>query len=264
MVSVAVYVEGHTEWQVVRKLSQKRILSGGDFIHIDWKSPGEMRIGEVGSSLNKLVNQDNNGKTGILITPPSDRILLMFDQEKMSSPSDAKDELERHIQRFNHTFEFHPHNDFSNVFTGELSTQENSILIAIHVADNSFGLSDGNKDFDGYILELLKNETGHSIIQNILTNDLKISALRAKVEDDPEMAQIVHQLGGQDIPLLMREKQWSVMRSKTILYSYITALQLGISHVWFCKNVVEKADEENLKRVFSSLIAAWDELCRGG
>jgi hypothetical protein len=188
----------------------------------------------------------------------------MFDQEKMSSPSDAKDELERHIQRFNTTFEFRPHDEFSNVFTGELSTQENSILIAIHVADNSFGLSDGNKDFDGYILELLKNETGHSIIQNILTNDLRISALRTKVEDNPRMAQIVHQLGEQDIPSLMIEKDWSVMRSKTILYSYITALQLGINHVWFCKNVVEKADEDKLRLVFASLIAAWNELCRRG
>jgi hypothetical protein len=264
MVSVAVYVEGPTEWQVARKLSQKRILSGGDFIHIDWPSPGKMKIGEVGSSLKELVNQDNNGKTGILINPPSDRILLMFDQEKMNSPSDAKDKLERHIQRFNHAFEFHQHNEFSNVFIGELSTQENSILIAIHVADNSFGLSDGNKDFDGYILELLKNETGHSIIQNILTNDLRISALRTKVEHNPRITQIVHQLGEQDIPSLMNEKDWSVMRSKTILYSYITALQLGISHVWFCKNVVEKADEDKLRLVFASLIAAWDELCKGG
>lgn len=261
MISVAVYVEGPTEWHVARKLHQKEILSGGNFIP-DREYPGEMKIGEVGSSLEKLLNRDGN--KGIFINPPANRILLMFDQEKMSSPTDIKDKLERHIQRFNPTFEFHPHNEFSNVFTGELSTQENSILIAIHVADNSFGLSDGNKDFDGYILELLKNETGHSIIQNILINDLRISALRTKVEDNPRMAQIVHQLGEQDIPSLMNEKDWSVMRSKTILYSYITALQLGINHVWFCKNVVEKADEQNLRTVFASLIAAWDELCKGG
>lgn len=265
MVGVAVYTEGPTEWYVTRKLWQRKILNELTFINHD-SEPGKMIIGEVKSALKKLLNGDTIEITGYLITPPSDRILLMFDQEKMSSPSDVKDELEKHIQRFNPTFEFHPHNEFSNVFTGKLSIQENLISIAIHVAEKEFCLNDRNKDFDGYILELLKNETGQSIIRQILTDNkiIKLSKLREIIENDPDFAGIVHKLGEKDIPSLIESNNWPILRSKTILYSYITALQIGKSHVWLCEKVIDKADEQNLRTVFASLIAAWDELCRGG
>lgn len=75
---------------------------------------------------------------------------------------------------------------------------------------------------------------------------------------------ISHKLGEKDIPLLIESNNWPIISSKTILYSYITALQIGKSHVWFCEKVIDKADEQNLRTVFASLIASWDELCRGG
>ncbi len=265
MVSVAVYAEGPTEWQVARKLWKRNILNGGEFIHHSDKYPEEMIIGEVSSSLNKLVNANNNGKTGYLINPPTDRVLLMFDQEKMSSPSEVKSRIEDHFGNFDIDFEIRQHNDFSNIFTGKISKEDGENLFAIHVSDKLFCSTDGNKDFDGYILELLNDELGRSIVQGLLTDrKLTISPLRRIIESNQDMTNTVHKLGGQEIPSLMEEKEWSIRRSKTIIYSYITALQIEKSHVWFCEKVIDKADEENLKRVFSSLIAAWDELCRGG
>jgi hypothetical protein len=260
MVSVAVCVEGPTEWQVTRKLHEKGIISGGNFI--DTGNPSKMIIGDVGSSLEKLINSDGQG--GILIFPPADRILLLYDQEKMKAPSQIKYIIEKYINRFGIDLIIQQHAKFSNVFIGKFSIEDKEISVAIHVADKLFCQNDGNKDFDGYILELLSNQQGYLIIQKILLEELRISALRSKVKENPDLVQMLHQLGEKDIPFLMENKDWSIMRSKTILYSYITALQLGINHVWFCKYVVEKADERNLRTVFASLIAAWDELCKGG
>lgn len=51
--------------------------------------------------------------------------------------------------------------------------------------------------------------------------------------------------------------------NKSWLYAYITAFQFRQSHVWFAEKVVEVAPQEALKRVFASLIAAWNLLLEG-
>lgn len=76
-----------------------------------------------------------------------------------------------------------------------------------------------------------------------------------------EVLVMSHKLCEKDIPLLIESNNWPIHRSKTILYSYITALQIVKSQVWFCEMVI---DEQNLRTVFASSIAAWDELCIGG
>lgn len=265
MVSVDVYVEGPTEWYVARKLYKKGVLSEGKFLP-DRDQP--MIIGDVVSSLDKLVDPNNEGKTGILINP-ANKILLMYDQEKLATPSVVISKIEDRLNEFDIDYNIQQHTEFTNVFIGKISIEERDNSFAIHVADKLFCRNDNNKDFDGYILELLKNENGLSIVKQILTDNkiIKISKLRKSIENEPDLAEKVKKLGEIDIPSLIEsnsENKWQILRSKTFLYSYITALQIGKSHVWFCEKVIDKADDGNLRHIFSSLIAAWNELCRGG
>ena len=250
MVSVAVYAEGRTEWFVARQLCKRTILNGMDFIKHD-QYPGNMVIGGgVDAFLKKLV--EPSGKKGIFISPHANKILLMFDQEQISDlGKDVKSRVEIYLKKYDINSNFHQHDKYSNVFIGTVDTDDVSLSVVVHVANKES--PDGNKDFDGYIVELLQCLKGVPIVKNIL--DGNITALKK-----PDMAQVVCQIGGQDIPLLMEEKQWSIKRSKTILYSYITAMQIGKSHTIFSEKVVEKSDEEDLRNVFASLIAAWDSL----
>jgi len=255
VVSVAVYAEGPTAWFVARKLWKRKILSGMGFFGYSERSPKEMLIGGgVDTSLGRLVNP--SGKKGILISPLSDRVLLMFDQEKASNlEDDVKFKIETHLQKLGIDFELRQHDDFPNVFMGEVHMKHGALPVAVHVADKEGPAK--NKDFDGYIVELLQSQEGVSIVREML-NDRKVTRIAALRK--PEMAEVVHQIGGQEIPSLMEYKKWSIERSKTMLYSHITALQLGKSHVHFSEEVVAKSAERELRNVFASLIAAWDTL----
>lgn len=261
MVSVAVYAEGPTEWFVARKLWKGKILNGMGFFGHDERSPTEMFIGGgVDALLGRLV--DPSGKKGILISPLADRILLMFDQENASNlEDDVKFKIEMHLQKLGIDFELRQHDDFTNVFTGEVHIEHRALPVAIHVADKEGPAK--NKDFDGYIVELLQSHEGVSIVREML-NDKKVTKITALRK--PEMAEVVHQIGGQNIPSLIEgeseewHNKWPIKRSKTILYSHITAMQLCKSHVHFSEDVVEKSDEQCLRRVFAPLIAAWNAL----
>jgi hypothetical protein len=59
---------------------------------------------------------------------------------------------------------------------------------------------------------------------------------------------------------MMKKKQWEILRSKGYIYSYVTALQINISHVIFTRKLVQYAPSEILEDVFAPLIAAWNLL----
>lgn len=247
MVTVAVFAEGPTEWRVARKLFKKGILAGMGFIDLD-KGPTEGVImgGQFDVILDKLL--DPSGKKGILVNPPSDRILLMFDQEKLSNlEDDVISKIKERLQQHNISSDLsNQYDKYPNIFLWEIYMERGPLSVSVHVADKES--PDGNKDFDGYVVDLLQRQGGVSIAEKMLKRNHR------------EMAQVVHQIGGQDIPSLMENKRWPINRSKTILYSHITAMQLGKSHVYFSESVVEKSDEQDLRIVFASLIAAWDAL----
>lgn len=247
MVSVAVYAEGPTEWNVACRLWKKGILGGMEFA--DYKRPtkGLIMEGGLGVFLKRL---DPCDRTSILIDPPSsDKILVMFDQEQLRK-DDIVSKIKTRLRELKIRSEFYQHDGFHNVFIWNVQLESGLLPVAVHVADKKGPDPDGNKDFDGYIVELLQNQRGVSIVQRMLK------------KKDQEKAEVAHKIGEERIPHLMEKCEWSIERSKTILYSHITAMQIGKSHVHFSEKVVEESDEDNLRTVFKSLIAAWDSLKR--
>lgn len=255
MVNVAVYAEGRTEWYVARKLWKMGILRGMEFA--DYKRPtkGLIMEGGLGVFLKRL---DPRDQTSILIDPPSsDKILVMFDQEQLRKDHIVS-EIEARLRELEIISKFYQCDGFPNVLAWEVQLESGMIPVVVHVADHTGKANkegpdpDANKDFDGYIVELLQNlekdPRGVSIVQRMLK------------ERHQEKAKVVHQIGNQKIPDLMKDDQWPIKRSKTILYSHITAMQIGKSHTIFSEKVVEKSDKKYLYDTFKSLIAAWDAL----
>ena len=249
MVSVAVYAEGRTEWYVARKLWKKEILMGMEFA--DYKRPtkGLIMEGGLGVFLKRL---DPRDRTSILIDPPSsDKILVMFDQEQLRK-DDIVSKIKTRLQELKIRSEFYQHDGFPNVFIWKVQLESGLLPVVIHVADKKGPDPDGNRDFDGYIVELLQNQRDVSIVQRMLK------------ERHQEKAEVAHQIGEQKIPHLMKKCEWPIKRSKIILYSHITAMQIGKSHTIFSEKVVKESDEEYLRDVFASLIAAWNALKKEG
>jgi hypothetical protein len=250
-VNVAVYAEGPTEWLVARKLWTKGILNGMNYHRAEEKKPGDLIIGgDLSTFLNKLI--DPNLERGILLNPISDLILVLIDQE--SKPDIKKDiiskiemRIKEHESEYNISYNVHEHDKYPNVFIWNFEVEKKKFVIVMHVANKKS--YDMNKDFDGYIVELLHSRTGGiPIVEKMLNNEYS------------NMANTVHQIGEKWIPSLMEKQNWSIKRSKTIVYSHITAMQLGISHVHFSEKVVDKSDTGELQNVFASLIAAWNSL----
>lgn len=247
MVRVAVYVEGHTEWHVMRTLYKNDILDGMDFIGVDkktGKSTKKTIVGGVHKFPDALLDPD--GKKGILLNPPSNRILLVFDQEKKNSLCDSKSDIVTRLQEHKINFNFSQLADFPNVFIGVIYMKRRTLSVAIHVADKEG--PDGNRDFDGYLVELLQSPGGVSIMEGMLNGE------------DREKAEVVNYIGNRKIPDSMEECEYPIKRSKTILYSHITAMQFGKSHTFFSEDVVDKSDKQDLENTFASLIAAWNAL----
>ncbi|MBE3588486.1 MAG: hypothetical protein IMW93_08030 [Thermoanaerobacteraceae bacterium] len=246
MVDIAVFAEGPTEWLAVRKLWKKGILIEANLLGSQKK-----KLDDWLKTVDRLIVTKDEG---FLIDPPCSNILLLYDQEQEPETSDIPRKIANFAREAGLSLIFESHETYPNVFFASL----NELNISLHVADKPG--PDGNRDFDGYIIELLES-AGPEIVADLLNdNKVTLSSLRNKVQHLPAKEETVYLLGREDIPGLMNERGWGVQRSKTLLYSFITATQINKSHVWFSEKVIEKAPEGKLRQVFAPLIAAWDTL----
>jgi hypothetical protein len=239
---IAVYAEGPTEWYAVYQLCSRNLMAHAEMIGKsdrnnirNWlKSREEMR--------NLFVNQ--NG------FPPCDGILLVFDQENDGTPLDTAREI------FGDAFSFSSANAQDSLYRGQL---ENGTQVALHVA--TAPSPDGNRDFDGYILNLLDRLRDEAV--NIWIQEIARDYLRNHFSTNNLTAMQIHELGRKEIPELMDGVPWNILRSKTLLYAYITALQADRSHVWFSEKIIKFSQPDVIREVFADLIAGWNLIAGG-
>ncbi len=177
---------------------------------------------------------------------PGRGLLLIFDQDEADSPRARADRVGGDLGL---SFDLAAGCEYENVFLA----QKRGRSIVLHVSDAAVG-SITNHDFDGYILRLLQGPHKRTIASQFVPPGQDERELLKKAE--------------QEITKLMDRNGFPWTRNKSWLYAYITAFQFRQSHVWFAKEVVEKAPKEVLRDVFASLIAAWNLLvygtCQGG
>jgi hypothetical protein len=241
VVRVAAFVEGPTEWYVLDQLYKRNILNDGVLVGSD----------DRGNISNWIKQPSNLG--GTFKNPPADHVLLLYDQEQSNSPDDVAKEIQNQIQQGTGIVpDFRQHNQFTNVFIGTLSS---SVKVVLHVA-NAPG-PNGNRDFDGYIVALVENLRAQAV-RSWLSAEAP-AYLRQHRQQNNVSDEQIHDIGCTQIPDLMQGQNWPILRSKSLLYAYITALQAGKSHVWFAEKLVRDAPVETLQSIFVTLIAAWQE-----
>ncbi len=238
-IKIFVYAEGPSEWYAVLQLHKMKLLEGADLA-------GKSERNNIGRWLRSC------GEIKDILTKrfPGDRILLLYDQESDNSPADTARKIA------GDTFTFNCVEGYDNIFRGRL---DNGTRIVLHVA--TAPSPDGNRDFDGYVVKLLqksKDKATQMWFNNYSKEYVKRHCSKNKVKYDQ-----IHGLGIDQIPGLMKKANWDILRSKGIIYAYITALQANRSHVWFTENMIKITPKETLKDVFDSLIAAWDLLAQG-
>jgi hypothetical protein len=245
MVKVTVYCEGPTEWYVIYQLVRRGIVVG-EITDMDARD----NIGRWIIKPDKITNKFLDGK------PNFKRILFVFDQEDKVSPYDIKSTIESNCN----SLCFTP-SEYSNVFTGHYKDAR----VALFVSNASS--PDGNKDFDGYIAQLIEKlgpEASKLWFEEARINNKNDDRLPAYLRNLRTQKNlnydVIHFLGLNDIPNIMNEKNWGIQRSKTRLYAYITALQLNKSHVWFTEKLVKWAPKSALQEIFAPLIKAWEFL----
>jgi len=230
-----VYCEGPTEWYVIRKLYKYGILNGDN-------------IAEIDNANVHIINSPSGITKDSILNKPEDwnKFFLVYDLEDYPSLSDFANGKFKHLSPWNQVT--------NNIFC----TQHKGKLVYLHVSNASS--PNGYGDFDGYLRELI-NTAGPQLLRYIIKNLLP-AHIRDLVTTD--MYSSIHQIGVQEIPTLMQNIEFPIQRSKGYLYAYIVASQISKSHVWFSEKIVEIALEngfvEEVKKVFSSLIEAWDRL----
>ncbi len=239
---IAVYAEGPTEWYAVYQLCSRGILAQAEMI-------GKSDRNNIGPWL-KNREQMRNLFANQISFPPCNGIFLVFDQEDDRFPLDTAKEI------FGDAFSFSSSNAQESLYRGQL---DNGTQVALHVA--TAPSPDGNRDFDGYILDLLDKLEDDAV--NIWIREIAHDYLRAHFSNNNITNMQIHELGRKEIPGLMVSFQWNILRSKTLLYAYITALQADRSHVWFSEKIIEFAPPEVLRDVFVDLIAGWNLLAGG-
>ncbi|MCD6389838.1 MAG: hypothetical protein J7L69_10545 [Desulfobulbaceae bacterium] len=226
--------EGATEREVGLVLHKRHLLKGAK------PKSGLARISREGYEQVVKAIRDQNVLQA-LEGAPGLGLLLIFDQDQADSPRDRANKLGKDLGLSFNSFIDCEHD---NVFW---ATSKNGLKIVLHVSNVA---ADGikNCDFDGYILQLLQGPHKEAIAERIVPGDHDHKELLRKAE--------------KEITKLMRDNGFFWHRNKSWLYAYITAFQFRKSHVWFSAEVVQHAPESELKRVFSSLIDAWDLLIR--
>lgn len=178
---IAVYAEGPTEWYVVRKLYKRGILSGANLMGHD-KS-------EIGKWLKGL-----DGLQPVLKNPPADTngILLVYDQEAKATPEKIVDVL-----REKYNLQSLPTNP-------KLLTPLNTTLpIAVHISTAKS--PDGNRDFDGYIWEVIQGG-GEVLIEALLKDEKSPAYLRERMKDQQITGEIWNGLAVESFPCFVGRK----------------------------------------------------------
>lgn len=245
---IHVITEGATEREVGRVLHKRSLLSMQGTPKLpQWERPrGGSREGydQVIGGL--------RGEEGILEvlrseTSKQQRILLLFDQEDAPNPTERCRKIEADLrwsdpQQFWATFAFTPTEGWSNLF----EHRSDRLHIVLHIADARVeGIS--GADFDGYLLRLLHGEAKEEIAERLLSHD-------------GVLVRRLLQKGEAEFTALMQSNGHPWTHAKSWLYAYITAFQFRQSHVWFARDVINAAPEDELRRVFAALIAAWERL----
>lgn len=271
---VRVITEGATERDVGKVLIEKCILDKSlkpilGFNTDDRETQTEFKCPECGVRLNLrekveakskhegydyalgslLFRERRGGLLDFLVKGPTpSRVLLIFDQEKLGTPMNRAKDVAAHFRGYGQrnkevfweNFEFEPVAEHSNLF----SHFSEKLSLMLHVSDAT-GCGE-NRDFDGYILQLLQGPSKENIVNGIIKNDQLTKTLIRKAEEE--------------IPALMISNGFPITSSKSWLYTYIAAFQRKKSHVYFAEEVVRNSPEEDLRKVFAPLIAAWDAL----
>jgi len=216
----------------------------------DWKSLyGRSREG-YGQVIEALREDENLVQAG-------GRLLLMFDQEDSPSPRARANEIRQDLSQGNpasiwSTVSWKQVGKLKNVFEYRLD----GLHIVLHVANAVAPMAEelstliSNRDFDGYILQLLQGQHREAIAQRLVPGGQNPTELLRKAE--------------REITQLMQGNKFPWQRNKSWVYAYITTFQFRQSHVWFARDVVKAAPRDALKEVFAPLISAWNLLAEGG
>jgi hypothetical protein len=178
------------------------------------------------------------------------RILLLFDQEEALSPEERCRKIQADLrwsdpEQFWKTFAFTSIADWPNLF----EHRSDRLHILLHIADVAV-IGIRRADFDGYLLQLLQGPANEQIAEKLLPKELA----------NQESINRLLQKGEVEFTKLMQSNGYPWTHAKSWLYAYITAFQCGQSHVWLARDVVKVAPDDELRRVFASLIASWDRL----
>ena len=241
-INILIVTEGATERVVGKALYERKLLNqNGVPKPPNWKS----YFGQSQEGYDQVIEA-----LAQLSLSSGQRVLLIFDQEGLPTPLSRAELIAQDLAR---------HNPFWRSLSWTLlrthrnlfKAQVGGACILLHVSDAT-APNIANKDFDGYILQLLNGTAKEAIASNLIpfpASSMVLNLLQ-KAEDE-----FTH---------LMETNGFPWQRNKAWLYAYITAFQFRQSHVWFAKRVVESAPDNELRRVFASLIHAWDWLVRHG
>ncbi|ABU60270.1 hypothetical protein [Roseiflexus castenholzii] len=229
---IHVVTEGATEREVGRVLYKRGILSAkGRPQPPQWRSMGEREGFEqvIQALENELIPT-------LRASGNQERLLLIFDQEDAATAQDRAHVIGQRLG-----LQFNPNQHHNNLF----EHRDPNLHVMLHVSNASItGIA--RKDFDGYILMLLQGNGKTNLAQCLARVQIPSNALLTKTE--------------QELPDLMQKNGITWSHAKSWIYAYITVFQYRQSHVWFARDVIENADEQELRSVFAPLIAAWDAL----
>lgn len=228
---IHVVTEGATERVVGKVLHERSILSRKATPKpLDWKGGHEGYDRVIQALKEVMPTFGGPGK--------QERLLLVFDQEDVATPQNRAALINQALG-----LQLQPYNpqQYDNLFMHD----DPNLRVMLHVSNATIpGIN--RKDFDGYLLMLLHGQNKTNLVQRLAKVQAASNTLLHKAE--------------QEIPQLMQQNGIPWTHAKSWLYAYITVFHYRQSHVWFAEEIVRHADEQDLCRVFSSLIAAWGAL----
>ena len=236
---VLIITEGATEREVGNVLYQKGILHNG----LTYRLPSGIRLRQGYDAVVDILTNENNPLLALQGT--GGKVLFVLDQEDSPSPLDRKDQFLRDLQQrdkygFWHGILFAHSLVGVNIF----EYQANNLHLVLHISDAIVpGIS--RRDFDGYILNILQDPNiNQKVAGGVVASGQNCQKLLQKAEIE--------------FTNLMSSNGYQWTHAKSWLYAYITAFQYRGSHVWFARDVVTYTPDNELRRVFASLIAAWN------